>query len=81
MSTQAKTTAENLEARFDAGEDVLDYFDTRTAFRRNHRKDRVNLDLPRWMLEKIDRLAGRNGIPRQSQIKAWLAERLKVESL
>ena len=25
------TTAENLEAKFDAGEDVLDYFDLRTA--------------------------------------------------
>lgn len=30
-----KTTSENLEARFDAGEDVLDYFDTGKAFRRN----------------------------------------------
>ncbi len=26
-----KTTAENLEARFDAGEDVLDYFDLQNA--------------------------------------------------
>lgn len=26
-----KTTAENLEARFDAGEDVLDYFDLKNA--------------------------------------------------
>ena len=30
-----KTTAENLEARFDAGEDVMDYFATEKAFRRN----------------------------------------------
>ena len=30
-----KTTSENLEARFDAGEDVLDYFDTEKAVRRN----------------------------------------------
>ena len=80
MSTQTKTTAENLEARFDAGEKVSDYFDAKKAFRRNHRRDRVNLDLPRWMLDKIDRLAGRNGLARQSQIKAWLADRLKVEA-
>jgi hypothetical protein len=33
-----KTTAENLEARFDAGEDVSDYFDAAKAVRRNHRK-------------------------------------------
>jgi hypothetical protein len=30
-----KTTAENLEARFDAGEDVSDYFDDTKAFHRN----------------------------------------------
>ena len=29
--SQDKTTAENLEAKFDRGEDVLDYFDVRTA--------------------------------------------------
>ena len=26
-----KTTTKNLEARFDAGEDILDHFDTQTA--------------------------------------------------
>ena len=29
--SEDKTTAENLEAKFDRGEDVLDYFDFRTA--------------------------------------------------
>ena len=81
MNMQTKTTSANLEARFDAGENVLDYFDAKKSVRCNHRKDRVNLDLPRWMIEKIDRLAGRNGIPRQSQIKAWLSDRLKTESV
>jgi hypothetical protein len=41
-----KTTAQNLETRFDAGQDVLDYFDTAKAVRRNHAKARVNVDLP-----------------------------------
>ena len=76
MSKQ-KTTAQNLESRFDAGEEVLDYFDTAKAARINHAKARVNLDLPRWMIFSIDRVAGRNGLARQSQIKAWLAEKLK----
>jgi predicted DNA binding CopG/RHH family protein len=76
-----ETTAENLESRFDAGEDVSDYFDDKKSFRRNHLQNRVNLDLPRWMVEKIDRLAGQYGIPRQSQIKAWLSDRLKTESV
>ena len=72
-----KTTAQNLEARFDAGDDVLDYFDTSKARRINHAKARLNLDLPRWMINRIDRVAGRNGLARQSQIKAWLADKLK----
>ena len=63
-----------------AGEDVLDYFDTSKAVRRNHAKARVNLDLPQWMISSIDRVASRNGIPRQSQIKAWLVGKLKEEA-
>ena len=74
-----KTTAKNLETRFDAGEDVSDYFDTEKAFRLNHRKERVNVDMPHWMILKIDRIAGRKGLARQAQIKEWLADKLKEE--
>lgn len=38
-----KTNAGNLEARFDAGEDVLDYFDLTKASRPLLKKERVNL--------------------------------------
>ena len=76
MSKQ-KTNSQNLETRHGAGEDVLDYFDTAKARRRNHEKSRVNLDLPQWMISSIDRVAGRNGIARQSQIKARLADKIK----
>ena len=72
-----KTSSKNLEARFDAGAEVLDYFDTAKVVRRNHEKARINLDLPQWMIFSIDRVAGRNGLARQSQIKAWLADKLK----
>ena len=72
-----KTKSKNLEIRFNAGEDVLDYFDTSKAIRRNHEKARINLDLPQWMIFSIDRVAGRNGLARQSQIKAWLADKIK----
>jgi hypothetical protein len=74
-----KTTAINLEARFDAGEDVLDYFDLRKATRPLLQKERVNLDIPHWMVLRIERIAKRKGIPRQAQIKQWLAEKLKEE--
>jgi hypothetical protein len=31
------------------------------------------------MIRRLDRQAGRNGVPRQALIKVWLAERLKAE--
>ena len=74
-----KTTARNLEARFDAGEDVLDYFDLDKATQPLLEKERVNLDIPHGMVLRIDRTAKRKGITRQAQIKQWLAERLKEE--
>jgi predicted DNA binding CopG/RHH family protein len=74
-----KTTGENLEKRFDSGEDVLDYFDLDKATRPLLEKERVNLDIPHWMVLRIDRIARKKGIPRQAQIKQWLAEKLKEE--
>jgi len=75
MST--KTTGKNLEARFDDGEDVLDYFNLAKARRPLLDKERVNLDLPHWMIVQIDRISRRKGIARQAQIKEWLAGVLK----
>jgi hypothetical protein len=33
------------------------------------------------MILKIDRVARRKGLPRQAQIKEWLAQKLKEEEL
>jgi hypothetical protein len=40
------------------------------------KQKRVNVDFPSWMIESLDREAGRLGVTRQSIIKVWLAERL-----
>jgi len=74
-----KTTAENLERKFDQGEDVMDYFDLSKASRPLLEKERINLDIPHWMVLKIDRVARRKGLPRQAQIKEWLSQKLKEE--
>ncbi len=79
MTAKAKTTAENLEARFDAGEDVLDYFDLTRARRPGQEKVRVNLDLAKHMVEDLERVAGQRGVSRQTLMKKWLAERLARE--
>jgi predicted DNA binding CopG/RHH family protein len=42
-------------------------------------KERINLDIPHWVILKIDRSARRKGLPRQAQIKEWLAQKLKEE--
>ena len=38
---------------------------------------RVNVDFPVWMIQSLDREAKRLGVPRQSVIKVWIAERLE----
>jgi len=53
------------------------YLDTSKAVWRNHEKARSNLDLPQWMIFSIDRVAGRTGLARQSEIEAWLADKIK----
>ena len=54
-----KTTAENLERKYDKGEGVLDYFDLAKASRPLLEKERINLDIPHWMILRIDRVARR----------------------
>jgi len=67
----------DLDRRFDDGvEDVIDEFDLSTATRPNRQK-RVNVDFPVWVVEALDREADRLGVPRQSIIKVWIAERLE----
>ena len=69
-STKEITTAENLEKRFDAGEEILDYFETENAIRR------VSLDIPSWAIEKLDKEADRRGITRQALLKTWIVDKL-----
>jgi hypothetical protein len=38
---------------------------------------RVNVDFPAWMVSQLDREAKRLGVPRQSLIKIWIAEKLQ----
>lgn len=70
-------TAEELDEIFDAGEeDILPYLDLAKAVRPGHQAKRVNVDFPEWMISRLDREAERLGVPRQSLIKVWIAERL-----
>lgn len=69
--------AEELDRLFEKGdEDILPYLDLAKAVRPGHEAKRVNVDFPQWMLAKLDLEADRLGVPRQSLIKVWIAERL-----
>lgn len=73
--------AKDFDARFDAGKDVSALLDLSKAKRRQRDHRRVNVDFPNWMIESLDREAGRIGVTRQSIIKLWLAERLEASSM
>jgi len=69
--------AEDLDQKFDDGEDITPYLDLTKTRRPNREQRRVNVDFPSWMVDALDREAGRLGVTRQSIIKVWIAERLE----
>lgn len=69
--------AREFDKKFDAGEDISRDLDMSGARRPLQEARRVNVDFPAWMVESLDREAKRLGVPRQSVIKIWIAERLE----
>ncbi len=70
--------AEKFEQQFDEGGDITASLDLSKAKRVLQEQKRVNVDFPTWMIESLDREAGKLGVTRQSIIKVWLAERLEM---
>ncbi|MGD0044444.1 MAG: hypothetical protein ABSE84_29255 [Isosphaeraceae bacterium] len=73
-STRTRTTADNLEARFDAGEEVLDYFDVSRAIvvhggarpgagRKPTGKLRKTVKLSPGAIRRFQAFAQRKGLP------------------
>ena len=69
--------AEEFDKKFDNGEDVSKYLDRSRIRRPGQEQKRVNVDFPVWMIRCLDKVAKRLGVPRQSVIKVWIAERLE----
>ncbi len=69
--------AHELDRAFDNAEDVSAYVDWSEARRANLGSRRVNVDFPAWVVAALDRQARLHGVPRQSLIKLWIAERLR----
>ncbi len=69
--------AEDFDKKFDGGQSIIDNLDLSKARRPEQEQKRVNVDFPVWMIQSLDKEARRLGVPRQSIIKMWLAERLE----
>ncbi len=72
--------AKEFDRKFDEGDDISKYLDLSRARRSTLEQKRVNVDFPAWMIRQLDKEAKRLGVPRQSIIKLWVAERLKKAS-
>lgn len=63
--------AKEFDERFDAGESLTDLgvdLDQATRI--------VNIELPLWAIQALDKEATRRGVARQALMKMWLVDRL-----
>ena len=67
--------ASEFDKKFDEGVDISKHLDITKAKRPGREQKRVNVDFPLWMIQLLDKEAKRLGVPRQSIIKVWVAER------
>ena len=72
--------AHEIDKKFDENNNITEYLDISKARRPGQEQKRVNVDFPLWMISLLDKEAKRLGVPRQSIIKVWLAERLEKVS-
>ncbi|WP_288767121.1 type II toxin-antitoxin system BrnA family antitoxin [uncultured Varibaculum sp.] len=77
-------TAEQIDKKFDDGEDVLEYFDLENpqvnAPLRSIEQKRVTLTMPEWMIQGLDKQAADLAISRNAVINTYLAERLTKQA-
>jgi len=72
--------AYEFDKKFNEGKDISEHIDISKARRPKQEQKRVNVDFPLWMINLLDKEAKRLGVPRQSIIKVWVAERLEKVS-
>lgn len=58
--------------------DLSAKFSSKGVLKKPHLK-KINLDLPEWIIQQVDRIAQRLGVSRQPLLKIWIHERLRAE--
>lgn len=69
--------AKIFDPHFDKGDDIISSLDLSKAKRVLQGQKRVNVGFPSWMIESLDREAGKLGVTRRPIIKIWLLNVLK----
>lgn len=80
MREEAKTwptSADDFDRMFDDGEDIDHLIDWSSAERVNAPR-RVDVELPNWVVKRLDAQAQRRGVTRQALINMWLVDRLEA---
>lgn len=72
--TKKKIKASEFDRAFEKGS-VMKHLDLKSA-KVDHPIQRINIDIPQEILDKVDREADRVGVPRTSLIKVWIAEQV-----
>jgi len=73
--------AEEFDKKFDNNEDVSEYIDFSKGRRLNREIQKVNVDMPKWMVNALDKKATQLNISRQAVIKTMLAHEIKVDGV
>jgi len=82
MTASRTISTEELDRRFDEGEDLEEHFNMANPVVRNPDDvRRVSFNMPNWLVDAIDKEAKHLAIPRQSGAITWLAERARQEKL
>lgn len=69
--------APEFDEKFERDETIISDLDIKNAKSVMHEQRRVNVDIPEWMIQSLDKESGRLGVTRQSIIKVWLAQKLE----
>lgn len=73
-------SGEDLDRKFDDGEDVFEYLDVEHPIVEHHPplQKRVTLTMPAWMVEGLDEEAEELAVSRNAVVNTWIAERLRA---
>jgi hypothetical protein len=68
--------AEEFDRKFDAGEDMSEFFDLSRARHPNREKQKIELKLPLWIIRQLETEAQKQGISPQTFLENYLVENL-----